>query len=348
MQSSFTCFVDESGNTGPNLTEASQPIFVHAGVFVPNAQVEATRALAKELHQACLPKSNELHVGILNTSEGRNRVGMLLPALAKLQVVPLISIMERRCIHAYYVIDTCFDSGWNDLADEKYMSSAEAKQKLAQLIVDAASEDQLRAFADAFRAREASVMSCEIDTIAQKLESAGHGALSVVLRGAKERIADQCESIRSLDATGVGMNTINASSFAVLLAMCERTAAQKSLEHGELVHDQSPQFPAYTTMFEFGKKLTDSYNWDNGQVSVPIRRVSTLKQGDSKSEPLLQLADVVAGLFRRLTAKKDRLRDPEFDRWLVYVVREANTYANAMISRQLAERVWSEPLNRQS
>ncbi len=66
----------------------------------------------------------------------------------------------------------------------------------------------------------------------------------------------------------------------------------------------------------------------------------------ANEEPLLQLADVVAATYRRLTAKKDRLRDPAFHDWLLYAMFSANETSNVMESRQLVETVWAEPLRR--
>jgi hypothetical protein len=81
-------------------------------------------------------------------------------------------------------------------------------------------------------------------------------------------------------------------------------------------------------------------------VNVPLRRIVALEPGESKPAPLLQLADVVAGTYRRLTAATNRLRDPAFDDWLLYAMFRANETSNVMVSRQLVESVWAEPLRR--
>ncbi len=124
----FEVFVDESGSTGPNLNEASQPVFVHAGLLIPLARKAAVRALAEQIRQEFLPKSEALHVGVLKTPNGRKRIAGLLRELAGREVLPLISIMERRIARAAYLVDTCFDYGWNGKADVRYMMSAEARQ----------------------------------------------------------------------------------------------------------------------------------------------------------------------------------------------------------------------------
>jgi hypothetical protein len=54
----------------------------------------------------------------------------------------------------------------------------------------------------------------------------------------------------------------------------------------------------------------------------------------------------VAGLYRRLTANRDRLSDPAFDDWLLYAMFHANKTCNVMVSRQLVESVWGEPPGR--
>ena len=127
----------------------------------------------------------------------------------------------------------------------------------------------------------------------------------------------------------------------------ERIARAKGFTDCKIIHDECPQFAAYERMFDLMRTRADGdIAFDNGQVNVPLRRIASLEAGDSKAEPLLQLADVVAGTYRRLTAKKDRLRDPAFDDWLLYTMFSANETSNVMVSRQLVETAWAEPLRR--
>lgn len=348
MDSTFTCFVDESGNTGPNLTDKQQPIFVHAGLFVPTPRLDEARQLAVDLRKTCLAAADELHVGILNTREGRRRVGDLLSALGELQVVPLVNIMERRMVHAHYVADVCFDYVWNSRADQKYVTSAEEKHALAQKLVDVVSNVELDAFANAFRLRDAGALNASIDALAQALERASRPELASSIRGAKEQMAEQCEALNEADASATAMNTINVSSFAVVLSLCERFARDAKFEKGEFVHDECPQFPAYKMMFELGQKLDGDIAFDNGMSNVPIRRIGRLATGDSKTEPLLQLADVIAGMFRKLTTQKNRLQDRVLDPWLAFTVAFENRWSHTMVSRQLEELVWNAAMKRRA
>ena len=344
---SFEIFVDESGSTGPNLNEASQPVFVHAGLLIPLARKAAVRAVAEKLRLELLPKSEELHVGILKTANGRKRVAGLLRELAALQVLPLISIIERRIARAAYLVDTCFDYGWNDKADARYMTSAEARQELSQALVDVVPEEVMTDFASAFRLRDAVAISATIVIVGEKLRAAAMAQEAEVLAAAGGELSEQCETIKATDDVAIAMDTINASSFALIAAMGERVAAAKGFTGCKIVHDQCPQFAAYKWIFNVMRTRADGdIVFDNGQVNVPLRRIVTLEVGDSKAEPLLQLADVVAGTYRRLTAKKDRLRDPAFDDWLLYTMFSANETSNVMVSRQLVETVWAEPLRR--
>lgn len=344
---SFEIFVDESGSTGPNLNESAQPVFVHAGLLVPFVQKTAVRGLAEQVRNDLLPRSEELHVGVLKSPNGRRRVAGLLRELAGMQVLPLISIMERRIARAAYLVDTCFDYGWNDKADVRYMTSAAARQELSQAIVDAVPEEVMVQFASAFRQRDAAAISAAVVVVGDKLRAAAMGHEAEVLAAAGRELAEQCEMIKQTDDVATAMDTINASSFALIAAMGERAAGAKGFTDGRIVHDECPQFAAYQWMFNMMKTRADGdIAFDNGQVNVPLRRIVALEAGDSKAEPLLQLADVVAGTYRRITARKERLRDPAFDDWLLYAMFSANETSNVMVSRQLVETVWAEPLRR--
>ena len=343
----FEVFVDESGSTGPNLNESAQPIFVHAALLIPAARKKAVRILAEQIRLQFLPSSEELHVGVLNTLDGRNRVARLLRELDGMQVVPLISIMERRLARAAYLVDTCFDYWWNDRADARFMTSADARQELSQTLVDLVSEEAMVEFASAFRRRDSAGILAAMGVVAETLQAAARTDIADILLAAGRELSDQCESIKATDALATGADTINTSSFAVIATMCERAAAEKGFTLGKIIHDRCPQLAAYEWVFgTMRSRASGDIAFDNGQVSVPLRRIVSLEGVDSRNEPLLQLADVVAGTYRRLTARQDRIRDPAFDHWLLYTMFNANRTSNVMVSRQLVASVWAEPLRR--
>lgn len=343
----FECFIDESGNTGPNLTEANQPIFVHAGLLVPTGFQAPLRSLAAQMHREYMPEAPELHTGILNTGRGRQRVAGLLRELNQLGAIPLVSLMERRCVYAAYVVDVCFDHAWNDRADIVFVASAEARQDLTQLLLDAIPDDHLREFADAFRARDPEAIRQSITTMSDDLRRGNHADVADVLLGSGPEMAEQCDSLRGTDEIATAMNTINVSSLVVVLSMCERVAEELALSLGRAIHDTSPQFPAYLELFKLFQRRRDAgLKFDNGQISVPLRRTAALTEEDSSSEPLLQLADIVAGTYRRLTAKRDRIVDHSFDDWLLYTVFFANERSGSIVSAQLVREVWTGPLSR--
>lgn len=344
---SFEIFVDESGSTGPNLNEDSQPVFVHTGLLIPVVRKHDVRALAEQLRLELLPKSDELHVGVLNTANGRKRISRLLPELLAMRVCPLISIMERTIVRAAYLVDTCFDQEWNDKATARYMTSAEARQELSQTLVDTVPQEVMIQFASAFRRRDATAIAAAISIVGEKLRAAARTEEADVLAAAGQHLSEQCEAIRETDNVATAMDTINVSSFAVIAAMGERAADALGFAAGKIIHDQCPQLAAYEWTFNMMRTRADGdIAFDNGQVNVPLRRVANLDAGDSKAEPLLQLADVIAGTYRRLTARTERLRDPAFDEWLLHAMFNANETSNVMVSRQLVETVWSEPLRR--
>lgn len=227
------------------------------------------------------------------------------------------------------------------------MTSAEARQDLSQALVDVVPEEAMIQFASAFRRRDAAAISAAIAVVGEKLRAAAMAEEADVLAAAGRELAEQCEAIKATDEVATAMDTINVSSFALIAAMGERVAVAKGLTDGKIVHDQCPQLAAYERIFDMMRtRAGGEVVFDNGQVNVPLRRIAALEAGDSKAEPLLQLADVVAGTYRRLTARKDRLRDPAFDDWLLYAMFRANETSNLMVSRQLVEAVWPEPLRR--
>ncbi len=347
---SFTCFVDESGNDGPNLTNKEQPIFVHAGVLVPESRVQDVRRLAMQIHEECMPDAKELHAGLVNSARGKARASGLVKALWALGAPPVITIWERRNEHAWFFVDACFDYAWNSSADERWVCSANAKEELVETLVTIVPAQALTAFVDAWREREVSAVNKAIEAIARALTDAGRIDLSVIVLGALAEMPRQLTSVGGVDAISVGMNTINVSTFAVFLSMCERLARRLDLVGGRVVHDEAPyQFAAYAKMFAMMKERADGdIAFDNGQVNVALRRIETLCEANSLAEPGVQIADVLAGTYRRLVLprQRNRLRDRAFDSWLQYALVMQNEASHVRVSPDLACRVWGDALAR--
>jgi len=346
---SFTVFADESGNTGPNLNEGTQPVFVHAALLVPTKQLDTARDLAKELKTNFLPQSKELHAGIINTTGGRKRVATLLRELTQMEILPLISIMERRYVRSSYLVETCFDYWWNEKANPQLMSSANDRQELAHTLVDLVPDRQLLQFASAFRKRDPNGIRNAINEIAATLTANARSDLADTMIASSIQMDDQCRTIQSVDQQATAVNTINTSSFSTLITMAERAALGLNLASGKAVHDECPQFPAYKWTFQLLRnRANGAIVFDNGQIGVALRRIESLELGDSTTEPILQLADVVAGTYRHLTTEKNGLKDPAFDDWLLYAYFCRNETCNTVISRRLDQAVWAGPLHRAS
>jgi hypothetical protein len=104
-------FIDETGNTGQNLFDESQPTFITAALITRSDfdQVygQATKALAWQLG------AEQLHARQLGTDRLEQVAAGLLSILKKADARFFLSRVEKRYLATTKLVDTIFDSGEN-------------------------------------------------------------------------------------------------------------------------------------------------------------------------------------------------------------------------------------------
>jgi hypothetical protein len=104
-------FVDETGNTGENLFDEEQPLFITAALI--------TKTDFDILYKARMAKlarklgGQEIHAHKLGTAKIEEIAGELLTLLKRVHATFFLSRVEKRYLATTKVIDTIFDSGEN-------------------------------------------------------------------------------------------------------------------------------------------------------------------------------------------------------------------------------------------
>jgi len=342
-------FVDECGNTGPNMLDTTQPVFVHAGVLVLAEHREALTAIATDLRGDHLPASQELHSGILNTARGRAAVCDLLRAINNVGAIPVVCMVERAYAIAGFIVETLFDKAWNDHAPEAVQWSPNAKQDLAQLLLTRVSPEVLVDFAKAHRERHPAAVLEAARRMALELGRHGEDAVASGIEGAAPMLVEQYAVISATDAAASGVNTLNFSYFAQLLRMAELAARTKGRMNGEVVHDESPQGPAYRFAFDTLRAGANDevVILDNDHVFVgKLNAFRSMREADSRNEPILQIADVIAGTYQRLAreSRKTRNRSSELDAWLLFAFAAMPQFFSVTGSHEFLRALFAGPV----
>lgn len=107
-------YIDESGNSGPNLLDISQPVYVLGGWLVPRIYVSTAEQAVRDLASKSGSPSQELHgVKFLKTTKGQMAFYDFLRAMGKAGGLPVYTIAEKRYWIAGKVVETYLDSLYN-------------------------------------------------------------------------------------------------------------------------------------------------------------------------------------------------------------------------------------------
>lgn len=93
----YTLFVDEAGNTGRDLLNDAQPVYVLAGWFVHNEQIRVMEGLISDLRSAIAPGAEEIHATkVLKTRRGRDAFAPFLRSMGVVGGWPVFLLLEKR------------------------------------------------------------------------------------------------------------------------------------------------------------------------------------------------------------------------------------------------------------
>ena len=104
-------YVDESGNTGNELFDPQQPVFITAAMMT-KTNFDAVRK--NDLRSiACRVEANALHANELGVRRIEEIASYLLHIIKKADAKFFVSRVEKRYLAAAKVVDTYFDAGEN-------------------------------------------------------------------------------------------------------------------------------------------------------------------------------------------------------------------------------------------
>lgn len=306
----WTLFLDESGNAGPNYLDREQPFHVEGGLLVPDASLPLVRSqVAASLSK--LPKE-AVEIKAANLLKTTKWASLLATTLRAALQVPgvkvLFMIAERRFCLAGRVVDTFLDPDSNPAADFLPWGSVEARLAAWEAVALVSNEAH-EEFAAAFRTLDPDALSRAAITVATNLDSCE-----------QHRLAEACrQSVRHLDEimrgathwVNKGFAAGQVHSLNVPVCMHAAKLADRLFDSGpvratfRLVHDQVDWFNeifvhASTTLSGETAMPLELPQAAGPSVRTGLSRLHSTEVANSKSEYCLQLADIVASTVARI------------------------------------------------
>lgn len=302
-----TFYCDESGNTGVHWGDPDQPVFVHGGWMIPATHRDALLAELPRIRQRHRLKAVELKWQQLARRDNGSAVFRdIFRVMLANASVPFFHVMDKDYILAAKAVETFFDPAYNYFLPMAFTSAHDIKKDLAERLVLAPAA--LAEFADLLRAGvepEAARIENLASQFADFLEEHNAPMLGEMLRHfGQESLAD----IGTEFGADVWLRTTLGHSMFALLNRLEQFLRPRDVRI-DIVHDNVVRFDDLLALVR--GMFRDSDGNDTLVIGGEIRffsmpTVDSMRLGDSKDEPFVQLADLLCGFVRTVFAKLKR------------------------------------------
>ncbi|MFC6150152.1 MULTISPECIES: DUF3800 domain-containing protein [Mumia] len=299
-----TFYCDESGYTGANWADADQPVFVHGGWLVVNS---ARGGILDEM--LALRERFGLIGGELKwakVARRRNSSAIyrnLFELMLKHGALPFFFVMDKDFLLAAKTVETFFDPAYNRHLDPGFTGAYEEKKQLAEELLPA--KEILAEFATMHR--EGVVPPRErvgalAEMIAEWFELGGTQWVAETQRDYSDH---ELDDLRSEFGATNSMRSTTGHSLPGLMQLLEGFMRPRAIAL-RILHDNLTRFD---DLIEFVQRLLrppgpmDSMKLGNGSFYFSMPTVTGFDLVDSKSEPLVQLADLLCGFVRTVFTK---------------------------------------------
>jgi len=305
---SHTLFLDESGHAGANYLAHDQPFHTEGGVLLRDDLIPAVQQIvAAALDTGTAPELKA--ADLLDGRNGRRKLAEVLGQVVALDGAQVIfCVGERRYCLAGRAVETLLDPDTNPAAALLPHWSVD-RREAAWDIVASLDDAVLEEFAHAYKALDEATMSAAASSLADALGSAGFNRLASACRAAIPNMVEilRVENLRV--RPGVKHRLVSALNAPLCMHATKQAdrlvEAMDSRASLRLVHDQINRFdsllaPAIATLSGDTGTPLELVRGDGSSVRMGLRRLGDFSVGDSKTEPCLQIADLVASSVSRI------------------------------------------------
>lgn len=303
-QKKVVWYFDESGHTGSNYLEKSQPIFVEAGVLVTDSKQQQIANLVGELEGA-FPDSKEVKGSrLLTTSKGLGALRVFIEGLFSNGIMPIFHVWEKRYNVALRMVDVFLDPEFNERAKWLPTTANDSRSRVANQLLEQLRETQFVQFMSTYRSPTTEGFRETIESVSLTLELSGSTYLADAIRGNHLRLSDLVEAESAQGGAFLKSSvarSLNYPAFNHLMSLADSICENCNFE-GELIHDETKEFgQAFARLFNMRKGDSIGANgiaMENGFLRANITSIRGFRTGNSQLEAGIRAADYVASAVR--------------------------------------------------
>jgi hypothetical protein len=301
--------IDEAGNTGPNLLDPDQPVFVLASLDFTQAEAAAI------LSSLTVPAGRELKFSsLVSSSSGRRNILKLLSSELLSSERVMLSRAHKRYVLAGKLVDLLIEPGLAGRGINAYHGKANIRA--AEILIDrgvaACGKLVWSALEERFLAAARAPLEPEVSRFLSALEQARARATDAEVRGLLALVADEPAVVRSLLETPPGSPRGANLDPAIPELVNLLDYWSRRYPRFRVLHDESKVVRGERSALEAlhdpgGVKGEFSFG-DDRRIMLP-GNATEITLCDSRSSPQLQIADILGGACA-LSALPSRRYEP--------------------------------------
>lgn len=294
-----TVFCDESGNTGPNYLDETQPFYILGGWLVPDSRIIEVSVAVDQFRIDNFGQRDELKAtAVLRNERTKMLCAELFRALFDLDCAPMFVVAEKKYCIAAKVIETFIDPVFNDAVRNPFTLDVTTKQEIANTLLEVLPNSAIEQFAEAYREPTARDLSEALYKVVETLESHVSPELAELVGGCKAYIEEIAEIEAAITPLGDVAGALNTPSLVTFLMLVENLG-RLGLQHPiQVVHDQQHAYgTVYEYIYELHKGLPGLFlKLPHSEVGYAnLEHVASFSLCDSKLSTPVQAADLLAG-----------------------------------------------------
>lgn len=289
----YKTYIDESGNTGPNLIDKDQKYFTFGAVSVPFEKEPALKSFILEQFSSVKEKE-ETEIKAAKWIRVTKRCEVLKMILEKLKQEGCFFstiILEKRYMSAALIVDNFLDGAYNDIEDYTWCNDKEEKQAAAQYFYELLSDEDVCKVMQAFINPSLEKLKKSIDVVISKTKDQRY---LLMLKGChyKDLFDLEFDKEKSNSGSKRSPNYTSFCAFGGIIAKYLRDHNSQS----DIIFDSCKMCDdSFLKVFEFFQHLNPNPILEEWAGMIPWKGIfNSFTVGNSKDSVFLQMADVIA------------------------------------------------------
>lgn len=170
----YKTYIDESGNTGDNLTDKNQKYFVLAGVSIPISMEESLKNTIRDFFLSVKEKE-ETEIKATKWVKTAKKNAVLEKILQEMVAVGCdfsVVVIEKRYMVTSIIVDDFLDGAYNDIKDYTWCYNREEKIKASQYFYEILDDEDIEFIAKSFTAPTLEGMRMALNKVICKTKDA--------------------------------------------------------------------------------------------------------------------------------------------------------------------------------